>query len=119
MHELPVTQSIIDIALRHADGKRVTDIYLVMGELSKLVDDSIQFYWEILAKDTLAQGAQLHIRRVPAEFQCMACFEKYHPNGEEFSCPYCGSVGAKIIAGEEFFMEAIDVDDSVSVQGEA
>jgi Zn finger protein HypA/HybF involved in hydrogenase expression len=40
----------------------------------------------------------------------MVCFEKYHPDGEAFSCPHCGSVGAKIIAGEEFFVEAIDVE---------
>jgi len=111
MHELPVTQSILDIALRHAEGKRITDIHIVMGELSTLIDDSIQFYWDMIAKNTVAEGAKLHFRRVPAEFQCMVCFEKYHPTGEEFSCPYCGSVGAKIIAGEEFFMEAIDVED--------
>jgi hydrogenase nickel incorporation protein HypA/HybF len=111
MHELSVTQSILNIALRHADGKRITDIHIVMGELSSLVDDSIQFYWEMIAKDTVAEGANLHFRRVPAEFQCMVCFEKYHPEGEEFSCPYCGSVGAKIIAGEEFSVEAIDVEE--------
>jgi hydrogenase nickel incorporation protein HypA/HybF len=80
MHELPVTQSILDIALRHAEGKRITDIYLVMGDLSRLVDDSIQFYWDIIAKDTVAAGATLHFRRVPAEFQCMVCFEKYPPS---------------------------------------
>jgi len=111
MHELSVTQSILDITLRHADRKRVTGIHVVMGELSSLVDDSIQFYWELIAKDTVAEGARLHFRRVPAEFQCMVCFEKYRPQGEEFACPYCGSVGAKIIAGEEFFVESIDVED--------
>ncbi len=111
MHELPVTQSILKIALQHAEGaKRITDIYLVMGELSTNVDDSIQFYWDIIAKDTPAEGAQLHFRRVPAELQCMACFEKYRPGDGELLCPNCGSVGAKIIAGEEFFVEAIDVE---------
>lgn len=113
MHELPVTQSILEIALRHArkaEAKRVTDLHIVMGELSRLVDESIQFYWDIIAKDTLAEGARLHFRIVPAEFQCMACFEKYKPNGEDFSCPNCGSVGVKIVAGEEFSLEAIDVE---------
>ena len=46
MHELPVTQSILDIALKHAqkvEAKRITDLHIVMGELSKLVDESIQF----------------------------------------------------------------------------
>ena len=114
MHELPVTQSILDIALKHAnkaEAKRITDLHIVMGELSKLVDESIQFYWDIIAKDTIAEGAKLHFRIVPTEFQCMACFEKYHPeDNDTFQCPNCGSVGVKIIAGEEFSLEAIDVE---------
>jgi hydrogenase nickel incorporation protein HypA/HybF len=110
MHELPVTQSILEIALRHAGGRPITDIYLVIGELSSIVDESVQFYWDLIAKDTPAEGAQLHFRRVPAELQCMVCFQKYHPNGQELVCPHCGSVGAKILAGEEFYLEAIDVE---------
>ncbi len=113
MHELPVTQSILKIALDHAEkanAKRITDLHIVMGELSSMVDDSIQFYWEIIAKDTIAQNATLHFRRVPAELQCMTCFTKYNPRNGELVCPQCGGVGAKIIAGEEFSLEAIDVE---------
>lgn len=115
MHELAVTQSILKIALQHAEQantKRISDLHIVIGELASMVDDSIQFYWEIIAKDTIAEGATLHFRRVPAELQCMNCFEKYRPNGEELICPKCGNAGAKIIAGEEFFLEAIDVDNA-------
>jgi len=114
MHELPITQSILEIVLRHAEkahAKRITDIYIVMGELSKVVDESVQFYWDMIADDTIAKGAKLHFRMAPVEFQCMSCFEKYHPNDtEDFQCPNCGSVGVKIIAGEEFSLEAIDVE---------
>lgn len=113
MHELPITQSILEIALRHAtqaNAKRITDLHIVMGELSTMVDDSIQFYWDIIAKDTIAEGAALHFRRIPAELQCMACFTKYNPKEKELLCPNCGSVGAKVLAGEEFFVEAIDVE---------
>lgn len=113
MHELPITQSILEIALRHAEkaeAERITDLHILMGELSKVVDESIQFYWDIIARDTIAEGARLHFRYVPAEFQCMACFEKYKPDDEEFSCPSCGAVGVKVVAGEEFSLEAIDVE---------
>ena len=113
MHELPITQSLLKIALDHADkanAQQITGINIVMGELSSMVDDSIQFYWEIIAKDTIAEKATLHFRRVPAELQCMTCFEKYHPTEQELICPKCGSVGAKIIAGEEFSLESIDVE---------
>lgn len=114
MHELSVTQSILKIALEHAekaDAKRVTDLHIVLGELSTMVDDSIQFYWDTIARDTIAAGATLHFRRVPAELQCMSCFKKYRPTEEELVCPHCGGVGAKIIAGEELFVEAIDIEN--------
>jgi len=114
MHELPATQSILEIALRHAklaNAKKVTDIHLAMGELATLVDDSIQFYWDIIAQDTPAEGAILHFRRIPAQLQCMSCFEKYQPLQGEIKCPSCGGFGAKIIAGEEFSVEAIDIDE--------
>ena len=55
MHELPVTESVLEIALRHAKGagaERITNIYLVIGQLSSIVDDSIQFYWDIVSKDS-------------------------------------------------------------------
>ena len=113
MHELPVTESILEIALRYAkqaNARRITDLYLVIGQLSSLVDDSIQFYWDMIAEGTIAEGATLHFRRVPAELQCMACFTKYNPKEKELVCPNCGSVGAKIIKGEEFSLEAIDVE---------
>ena len=113
MHELPVAQSILKIALQHAEkanAERIVDLNIVIGELSSIVDDSIQFYWDIIAKDTIAEGATLHFRRVPAELQCRTCLEKYHPTDKELVCPKCGGVGAKIIAGEEFSLESIDVE---------
>ncbi len=113
MHELPVTQSLLNIALAHAgkaNAKKILGLNIVMGELSSMVDDSIQFYWEIIAKDTIAENAVLRFRRVPAELQCLSCAEKYHPIDGDLICPNCGHIGAKIIAGEEFMLESIDVE---------
>ena len=114
MHELSITQSILTIALKHAEqanAKHISALNIVMGELSSVVDDSVQFYWDLIAKDTIAEGAMLHFRRVPAEFQCLACLEKYHPADGELICPQCGGAGARIIAGEEFSLESIDVEE--------
>jgi hydrogenase nickel incorporation protein HypA/HybF len=113
MHELAVTESLLKTSLKYAEkanAKRITDLHIVIGELATMVDDSIQFYWEIIAKDTIAEQATLHFQRIPAELQCMTCFEKYHPTDKELICPKCNGVGAKIIKGEEFSLEAIDVD---------
>jgi hydrogenase nickel incorporation protein HypA/HybF len=113
MHELSVTESLLKIALQHAEkanAKRVTDLHIVIGDLASMVDDSIQFYWEIIAKGTIAEKAKLHFDRVPAELQCMTCSEKYHPSDRELACPTCNGVNTRIIAGEEFALESIDVE---------
>ena len=113
MHELPVTQSILDIALKHAnkaEAKRITDLHIVMGELSKLVDESIQFYWDIIAKDTPAEGARLHFKRIPAEMLCLDCGNRFSPDEETLACPKCQSVKIKVAAGDEFRLDSITVD---------
>lgn len=113
MHELPVTESILEITLRHANSagaSKVTDLYLVIGQLSSIIDESIQFYWDMLAADSMAEGANLHFRRIPAEMTCLICDTKFQPDGQSFECPQCRSIQLKITAGEEFYLEAIDVE---------
>lgn len=113
MHELAVTQSILDIVLQHArkaNAAKVTKIYLVIGDLSSIVDESVQFYWEIIAKDTVAEQADLIFQRVAATFKCLECQTVYQLDGQVVFCPSCGSSKIEILSGEEFFIEAIDVE---------
>ena len=113
MHELHATQAVLEKALQKASEEgagRVTDLHLVVGEISTYSDDSVQFYWDEISRDTIAEGAKLHFRHVKAEMQCMVCFTKYQPIEGEILCPSCGSSGAKILAGEEFYLEALDVE---------
>jgi hydrogenase nickel incorporation protein HypA/HybF len=113
MHELPVTQSILEIALRHArqaGSSRVVALNLTIGQLSSIVDDSIQFYWDIIAKDTIAEGARLVFNRVPIQLACLNCDRQYTPDQEDFACPACGSAQIKVISGKEFFLESIEVE---------
>lgn len=112
MHELAITESILEITLRHAQptqAKRVTDIYLVIGKLASIVDDSVQFYWNMIAKDTAAEGATLHFRRTPAELLCQDCGHRYQTGENDFACPQCGGVHVRVVSGEEFYVEAIEV----------
>ena len=110
MHELSVTQSILDIALKNAGPHKVTQINLVIGQFSSIVDDSVQFYWDVISKDTAAEGARLHFERIPGEMTCQQCGQVFHPTGETFDCPSCSSPFVKITKGEEFQVESIDVE---------
>lgn len=112
MHELSVTQTILDIALSHADGAVITDIRLVVGDLTSLVDDSIQFYWDIISAGTNAVGATLHFRRIPAQARCEACDMTYVIKTDGLLCPVCGSHHVIIMAGKEFFVDSIDIQET-------
>lgn len=117
MHELPVTESILDISLRHAaiaDANRIISVHLVIGQLASIVDDSVQFYWDILTVGTAAEGAELIFKRIETRLCCTDCNLQYIPTDSEFSCPDCGSHQVEIIAGKEFYVEAIDVESDPS-----
>ncbi|MBG0787421.1 MAG: hydrogenase maturation nickel metallochaperone HypA [Anaerolineaceae bacterium] len=112
MHELSVTESVLEIACKHAEkaqAKKVTDIYLVIGKLSSIVDDSVQFYWDFISKGTLCEEATLHFKRIPAELICLDCDHKYTLNDELTPCPQCGSARIRVISGDEFNLESIEV----------
>jgi hydrogenase nickel incorporation protein HypA/HybF len=111
VHELAVTQSILDIALRHAgDAKRITHLYLVIGDLAGIVDESVQFYWDIIAQDTIAEGSELHFERIKTSFHCNTCDHDFEPDGRLSECPRCGGYHVIITAGREFRLESIEVE---------
>jgi hydrogenase nickel incorporation protein HypA/HybF len=113
MHELAITEQIAEIAIRHGEqnqAEKITDLYLVIGELSTVVDDSVQFYWDLITSDTICEGANLHFQRVPAIFECQECGKEYPlDNGELQPCPHCQSSKMKILQGKEFHLDSINI----------
>ena len=113
MRELHAIQSILAKAIGNAreSNRRVRSLQLALGEIAELDPASIQKHWNELSKGTPAERAQLNFRFIKAEVQCMACFQKYYPVDGKIHCPYCGSYGAKVLSGEEFYLEWIELDD--------
>jgi hydrogenase nickel incorporation protein HypA/HybF len=112
MHELQITQSILEISLRYAEqarAKKIIEIRIAMGQLSSFVDDAIQIYWDIMSECTIAVGAKLHFRRISAVIRCHDCQQSYQSQTSTFTCPNCGGFWGEIIAGDEFYVESIDV----------
>ncbi|HEY53040.1 MAG TPA: hydrogenase maturation nickel metallochaperone HypA [Caldilineae bacterium] len=114
MHELSITQSIIDVAIEAANANnasRITDIHLVIGDLTSIVDDSVQFYFDFLSKDTLAAGATLHFQRESATATCVDCSHQWPVTPPLLpECPNCNSARVQITGGREFFIESIEID---------
>ena len=113
MHELAITEQIADIAIRHGEknaAEKITDLYLVIGELSSVIDDSVQFYWNLITEDTICEGAKLHFKRIPAQFLCKDCGHKYGlEEGELVPCPKCKSTKMEILEGKEFHLDSINI----------
>lgn len=113
MHELAVTESVLDIASKHAEeahAKKVTDLYLVIGRLSSIVDDCVQFYWDIISKDTICEGSQLHFKRIPARLVCTECDHQYLLENDLMPCPNCGSARVRVLSGDEFNLDSIEIE---------
>jgi hydrogenase nickel incorporation protein HypA/HybF len=115
VHELAATRGMLEVALEaagHADHRRLLAIDLVIGELTTMVDDSVQFYFDVLSRGTAAEGAVLRIRRTLPEANCAACGHAFAarvplPAG----CPVCGSGELRLHGGREFRVESIEVGD--------
>ncbi|WP_119072857.1 hydrogenase maturation nickel metallochaperone HypA [Aggregatilinea lenta] len=122
MHEMGITQNLLNIALDHAqraDAVRINSLTIVVGELSSIVDDSVQFYWDFVSQGTIAEKAQLKFKRIPATMRCAGCGQTAPLDRQTYTCPVCGGSSLTVASGDEFFLESIDVDlaDSSPVPG--
>ena len=101
------------MALEHAEragARRVTRINLIIGELSGIVDESVQFYFDFVGRGTLAEGAQLAFERQQARLRCRACGHEFVLPDGNWVCPVCQALGGDLVTGREFYMESIEVE---------
>ncbi len=120
MHELSISSAIVDTALLHADGRRVTQVDVRIGALRQVVPESLAFYFEIVTRDTDCDGARLELEIVSAWMSCEVCGTEWDPAPAPsevavlptFRCPSCESPGAKVVEGDELEVESIEVADT-------
>ena len=115
MHELQVTERILDVVLDHAsrhEVKKVVFINLRIGDLSDLEGEWIQRYFEYLSRGTLAETAKLVIEKMPIVLECDECscsFEVQKQDLGEAPCPECGEMRCRLISGREYTVSNMEV----------
>lgn len=113
MHEYPFTKSIIDIAERIArekKAKKVTAIKLVVGELSGYIGDSIEFYFDIISKGTMAENAKLDIKIIKAKLYCPYCKKYFDRAPLASECPECKKEVVITDIGKECYIESVELE---------
>jgi len=113
MHELAITQGILEIAEREAakhDSSRIKAIKLQVGEFTGVVKEALEFSFEVIKLGTLAEQASLEIEVVKLRQRCPACDEIFVAKDRfDFLCPVC-SMPAEILSGRELRIEWIDLE---------
>ena len=93
-----------------AKAGRVSKINLVIGELSGIVDESVEFYFGFLGKDTIAAQASLSFQHPPIQLRCRNCGTVFSPNNLDWTCPDCQEKKIEIVSGRECYVESIEVE---------
>ncbi|NLL04999.1 MAG: hydrogenase maturation nickel metallochaperone HypA [Clostridiaceae bacterium] len=112
MHEYSITQQIVKIAEENAISNgaiKIERISLVVGELSGFIGESIQMYFDVLSKGTLAEGAIVDITYVKPQLKCSKCNSFFYRKRFSFECPQCGGMGLPTEIGKEFYVKDIDI----------
>ena len=111
MHEYSLAQSILHSAAEHADGAKVLQIDLVIGESSGILGESLRMYFDIFAENTLCEEAVIEIETVKPKLSCKACGMLFVRKPFSFTCT-CGGEGEPTDIGREFFIKSITVDSA-------
>ena len=111
MHEMSITQGIIDICEQHAGGRRVLSVDVEIGELSSVVPESIEFCFEACSQGTLLEGARINIIRIPGRGKCLDCGADTPLPALFGACQRCGGYRVKVVSGEELRVREIEVDE--------
>ena len=112
MHELSLSSAIIATAAKHADGRQVTVVTLRVGRLRQVVPETLEFYFDFVARGTVCEGARLDQEVVEARLRCDQCGAGWAIDTPAFRCPDCGTSEVSIVAGSEFEVESIEVEEA-------
>ena len=114
MHEYPITEQIVKMACKHcqeAGAKKVKEVSLVIGDSSGYIGEAIAMYFDLIAKDTICEGATIEITNIKPKLKCSECGELFYRKLLEFKCPKCGGDGIPSEVGKEFYIDSIAVED--------
>ncbi len=113
MHELSLSGAIVNTVEKHAAGRPVSVVNMRIGALRQVVPDTLDFYFEFVARGTVCEGARLEQELIPARLRCGECEAEWDIELPVFMCPSCGPAGRiEVAAGDEFRVESIEVEEA-------
>lgn len=112
MHEVAIIQDAIDMAVeqaRLAGGTRIHLLRLRVGALSGVVRESLEFAWESVTRDTVAEGAHLAVETIGAACWCGKCRTEFECDDFSSQCPRCGTWSSELRRGRELELSSLEI----------
>lgn len=108
MHELAVTQGVVDAVTARTGDARVAVVRLRVGRLSGVVPDAVRFCFDLVTDGTPLAGARLDIDQPDGSAHCRGCGADFAVSDLVLLCP-CGSADLEMTAGGELAVASVEM----------
>ncbi len=108
MHELAIVEALLETSIPKAESsgaKRILEVNFHIGEMSGIVPSCIHEYFALASKGTIAEGAKIDLKTVPAKISCRSCGYEGAPDKKNYCCPECQSYDFKLTSGREYYID--------------
>jgi hydrogenase nickel incorporation protein HypA/HybF len=112
VHELSLSGAVLNTVVKHAGERPVSLVSLRVGRLRQVVPDTLEFYFEFVARGTICENARLEQEIVEASLRCNACEHEWEIEIPAFRCAACGGSDVVVASGNEFEVESIEVEEA-------
>ncbi len=112
MHEATLAENILNIALEAAEQNHATKIFkvgLTLGEMAGVEVEALTLSFDVLKKNTPADGAELVINRIPIRATCNKCGKSFRLANYNFFCPECDGI-LILKSGRELLVDFVDCE---------
>ncbi len=109
---MSVTREMLHQLIEKAQSegaRRIKRVVLEVGEMSGLDSNDLRNSFQVLSRDTPAEGAELAITAVPLKVRCLSCSTEYSASGFKMTCGECGSIASELISGNELRVREMEV----------
>jgi hydrogenase nickel incorporation protein HypA/HybF len=119
MHELAITQSVVEAVVERVGERRVTRVRLSIGRLSGVVVDSVRFCFDLVAEGTTLEGAELAVDEPTGHCRCVDCTAEFDVDDPIVLCPRCGSADVDVQSGRDLRIVSVEVSTACATPAAA
>jgi len=113
MHEMSLCESVLQIMEDQASAQsfgQVKRVWLEVGQLSGVEVEALRFAFDVVTRNSIADGAGLEIIDVPGQAWCMQCGETVEVTQRFDPCPKCGGYQLQVTGGTEMRVKELEVE---------